>query len=77
MNIVKMIEPSKMVPDSLVLGGVSLAFVVQGVTLLTALGGLLLIAMRVVIATQEFRMNRIKLSASTPSNSDRDLRHGS
>lgn len=54
-----------MVPDGLVLGGVGVAYLVQGLTLLTALVGLMLICMRVVIATQEYRINRLKLKTPT------------
>ena len=64
-NIVKMIEPSKMVPDAGVLGGVGLLYLLQGITLLTAVGGLMLICLRLIVATQEYRINRLKLKTPT------------
>lgn len=55
-----------MVTDG-VLGGLGIvAFFIQGVTLLTALGGLLLITIRVAIAVQEYRLNHIKLKTPKP-----------
>lgn len=56
-----MSEPVKVATDSVIGSLGIIAFFIQGVTLLTALGGLILITLRVAISVQEWRINRLKL----------------
>lgn len=69
-------EPAKLVADGLI-GSLGIAFWIQGVTLLTAVAGLLLILFRLAIASQEFRLNRRKLIADTIARDiERDIDNG-
>ena len=50
-----------------VLGGLGIAALfIQGLTIATAIGDLLLITVRLAVAIQEWRLNRIKLRAAIP-----------